>query len=167
MTAPGGPTATPHSAAVDAAAARLLHAAATGQPCEPLRDLLPATLQAGYEVQDALTRHWAAQGRRPVGRKIGLTNPKGYPVAIAMFTALLSSSADTLSWVSFAPLLGAACIGFILADIVLIAFVGASFVRRLYRRHDVWIARASGLIFIGFGLHAIYEAAPGLLGRRD
>ncbi len=32
---------------------------------------------------------------------------------------------------------------------------------------DVWIARASGLIFIGFGLHAIYEATPGILGRRS
>jgi threonine/homoserine/homoserine lactone efflux protein len=110
-----------------------------------------------------------AEPKRPLlrGLTFGLTNPKGYPVAIAMFTALLSSSADTLSWASFAPLLGAACVGFVLADIVLITFVGAAFVRRLYRRYDVWIARASGLIFIGFGLHALYEAAPGLLGRRD
>jgi 2-keto-4-pentenoate hydratase len=76
MTPPDGPATTPHDFAVDAAVSRLLDAAATGRPCDPLRDLLPATLQAGYEVQDALTRHWAAGGRRPVGRKIGLTNPK-------------------------------------------------------------------------------------------
>lgn len=96
-----------------------------------------------------------------------LTNPKGYPVAIAMFTAMLSSAADTLSWSSFPSLLGAAVLGFLAADAIVVAIVGAAWVRRLYQRHDIWIARASGLIFIGFGLHAIYEAVPGFLGRRE
>ena len=107
--------------------------------------------------------------KRPLlrGLTFGLTNPKGYPVAIAMFTALLSSAADRLTWSAFPALLAAACVGFILADIVLVFFVGAGWVRRLYRRYDVWVARASGLIFLGFGLHAIYEAGPGLLGRRE
>ena len=107
--------------------------------------------------------------KRPMlrGLTFGLTNPKGYPVAIAMFTALLSSSADKLSWGSFPELLGAAFVGFLVADVILVSFAGASWVRSLYRRYDIWIARASGLIFIGFGLHALYEAAPGLLGRRD
>ena len=111
----------------------------------------------------------AAVPKRPLlrGLTIGLTNPKGYPVAIAMFTALLSSAADRLTWSAFPALLAAACVGFILADIVLVFFVGAGWVRRLYRRYDVWVARASGLIFLGFGLHAIYEAGPGLLGRRE
>jgi threonine/homoserine/homoserine lactone efflux protein len=106
--------------------------------------------------------------KRPVlrGLTFGLTNPKGYPVATAMFTALLSSSADKLTWSAFPVLLLAAIAGFLAADLILIAFVGAGWVRGVYRRHDVWIARASGLIFIGFGVHAIYEAAPGLLGRR-
>jgi threonine/homoserine/homoserine lactone efflux protein len=111
----------------------------------------------------------AAVPKRPLlrGLTFGLTNPKGYPVAIAMFTALLSSAADRLTWSAFPALLAAACVGFILADIVLVFFVGAGWVRRLYRRYDVWVARASGLIFLGFGLHAIYEAGPGLLGRRE
>jgi threonine/homoserine/homoserine lactone efflux protein len=111
----------------------------------------------------------AAVPKRPLlrGLTFGLTNPKGYPVAIAMFTALLSSAADRLTWSAFPALLVAACAGFILADIVLVFFVGAGWVRRLYRRYDVWVARASGLIFLGFGLHAIYEAGPGLLGRRN
>ncbi len=106
--------------------------------------------------------------KRPLlrGLTFGLTNPKGYPVAIAMFTALLSSSADTLSWSAFPALLGAAFVGFIVADIILVSFVGAGWVRSIYRRYDVWIARGSGLIFIGFGLHALYESVPGLLGRR-
>lgn len=106
--------------------------------------------------------------KRPLlrGLTFGLTNPKGYPVAIAMFTALLSGAADQLSWALFPALLAAAFLGFLVADTILVAFVGTGVVRALYRRYDVWITRASGLIFIGFGLHALYEAGPGLLGRR-
>lgn len=106
--------------------------------------------------------------KRPLlrGLTFGLTNPKGYPVAIAMFTALLSSAADTLTWSAFPALLGAAFLGFLVADAILIALVGAAFVRSFYRRYDIWIARASGAIFVAFGLHALYEAIPGLLGRR-
>lgn len=123
------------------------------------------TMRARRDEAGRLT----AVPKRPLvrGLTFGLTNPKGYPVAIAMFTALLSSSADKLSWGAFPELLGAAFIGFLVADAILIAFVGAGWVRSFYRRHDIWIARASGLIFIGFGLHALYEAAPGLLGRRN
>ncbi len=109
-----------------------------------------------------------AEPRRPFLRGLifGLTNPKGYPVAVAMFTALLSTSADALSWDAFPALLAAAAVGFIIADLLLIAFVGMAVVRKLYRRYDIWIARASGVIFIGFGLHALYESASGLLLRR-
>lgn len=109
-----------------------------------------------------------AETKRPVlrGLTFGLTNPKGYPVSIAMFTALLASSADQLDWSAMPALLAAACVGFILADIILVFFVGAGVVRRFYRRYDIWIARASGLIFIGFGLHALSESITGLLGRR-
>ncbi len=64
----------------------------------------------------------AAVPKKPLlrGLAFGLTNPKGYPVAIAMFTALLSSKADALAWSSFPALLGAACIGFIVADAILV-----------------------------------------------
>ena len=119
--------------------------------------------------RDASGKLAGLQPKRPMlrGLTFGLTNPKGYPVAIAMFTALLSSSADRLTWSAFPELLAAACVGFLVADVILIAFVGAGWVRSLYRRYDVWVARASGLIFIGFGLHAIVEAGPGLLGRRS
>jgi threonine/homoserine/homoserine lactone efflux protein len=109
-----------------------------------------------------------AEAKRPLlrGLTFGLTNPKGYPVAIAMFTALLSSVADQLSWSALPELLLAACAGFILADIVLVFFVGTRWVRSFYSRHDIGITRASGLIFVGFGLHAISEALTGFFGRR-
>jgi threonine/homoserine/homoserine lactone efflux protein len=105
--------------------------------------------------------------RRPLlrGLMFGLSNPKAYPVAVAMFTALLARYASVLDWTAFAPLLAAACMGFILADLVLILVIGAGVIRRFYRRHALWVTRASGLIFLGFGVHAIASAAPGLARR--
>jgi 2-keto-4-pentenoate hydratase len=59
---------------VGEAAARLREAHATGKPCVPVRDLLPqGDLAAAYAVQETNTEQWIADGRRPVGRKIGLT----------------------------------------------------------------------------------------------
>ncbi|NAS25652.1 2-keto-4-pentenoate hydratase [Herbidospora sp. NEAU-GS84] len=49
----------------------------TGTPCPPLRgDLLPeGDVATAYAVQRAQVEQWTAEGRRPVGAKIGLTNP--------------------------------------------------------------------------------------------
>ncbi|MFI0356679.1 2-keto-4-pentenoate hydratase [Actinomadura sp. 9N407] len=58
--------------AIQAAAERLLRAHATGEPCAPVRDLIGP--DDAYDVQRHLTKHWLAEGRRPVGRKIGLTS---------------------------------------------------------------------------------------------
>ncbi len=59
---------------VSEAAERLREAHATGKPCAPVRDLLPqGDLAAAYAVQETNTERWIADGRRPVGRKIGLT----------------------------------------------------------------------------------------------
>jgi threonine/homoserine/homoserine lactone efflux protein len=105
--------------------------------------------------------------RRPLlrGLAFGLSNPKAYPVAIAMFTALLAGQASVLGWDAFPPLLGAACIGFVLADIVLVGLIGAGLIRRFYRRHALWVTRISGLVFVGFGLHALVTSGTGLLHR--
>lgn len=54
--------------------ARRLRDAYAGGAVEPLRDALEPTDAVGaYAVQEANTRFWQAQGRRLVGRKIGLT----------------------------------------------------------------------------------------------
>ncbi len=102
--------------------------------------------------------------RRPLlrGLAFGLTNPKGYPVAVATFTALLAGHAGELTWATLPPLLLAACGGFIFADIILVLVAGTARVRRLYRRHEVWIVRASGLLFVGFAAATVLHAAPGL-----
>jgi threonine/homoserine/homoserine lactone efflux protein len=92
------------------------------------------------------------------GLAFGLSNPKAYPVAVAMFTALLADHAAALDWSALPPLLAAACCGFVTADVILIAIIGARPVRRWYSRHALWITRASGVLFLGFGVHAIVSA---------
>ncbi|WP_051468312.1 2-keto-4-pentenoate hydratase [Actinomadura oligospora] len=59
--------------AVERAADRILAAYASGTPCEPVRDLV-ATPDEAYAVQERLTTRWLGEGRRLVGRKIGLTS---------------------------------------------------------------------------------------------
>jgi 2-keto-4-pentenoate hydratase len=54
-------------------AARLRKAAETGEAIPPVRDEL-ADVAAAYAVQQVNTKHWLANGRRLVGRKIGLTS---------------------------------------------------------------------------------------------
>ena len=105
--------------------------------------------------------------RRPLlrGLVFGLSNPKAYPVAVAMFTALLARYAGALDWAAFAPLLAAACIGFVVADAVLVTVIGASVVRRFYQRHALSVTRVSGVLFLGFGAHAIATAGPGVWRR--
>jgi threonine/homoserine/homoserine lactone efflux protein len=99
------------------------------------------------------------------GLAFGLSNPKAYPVAVAMFTALLARYASALDWSAFVPLLMAACVGFVAADAVLITVIGAGVVRRFYRRHALWVTRVSGVLFLGFGMHAIVTAGPGVWRR--
>ncbi|MFC0531755.1 2-keto-4-pentenoate hydratase [Phytohabitans kaempferiae] len=61
---------------IEAAARRLLDAAATGTPCAPVRDLIGATDQErAYQVQAAVNAYRTAGGQRVVGHKIGLTSP--------------------------------------------------------------------------------------------
>jgi 2-keto-4-pentenoate hydratase len=56
---------------------RLQRAQTSGEPCAPVRDLLPdGDLAIAYEVQSRTLARLVADGARPVGRKIGLTNPK-------------------------------------------------------------------------------------------
>lgn len=60
---------------VDKAAQRLANAAATSEPCDPVRDLIGRDdLAAAYAVQDVLTERRIRGGEQVVGRKIGLTS---------------------------------------------------------------------------------------------
>ncbi len=62
------------SEAIEAAAEIIRKAWDSGVPCPPVRDSLPAgDVDAAYAVQRVNTERWLAEGRRPTGRKIGLT----------------------------------------------------------------------------------------------
>jgi threonine/homoserine/homoserine lactone efflux protein len=108
-----------------------------------------------------------ADRARPLRRGLafGLSNPKAYPVSVAMFGALLSGYGDALDWGDFPALLAAACAGFVSADIALVACVGAGPMRRLYARHATLATRAAGVLFLGFAAQALYASVAGLLGR--
>ncbi len=60
---------------IEQAAERLWQAHSCSQPCAPVRDLIGASdVAAAYAVQQINTERWINQGRRLVGRKIGLTS---------------------------------------------------------------------------------------------
>ena len=59
---------------IDAWAERLRRAEQQREPIAPLRDEMPAGDETAYAVQQANVAHWQSQGRRIVGRKIGLTS---------------------------------------------------------------------------------------------
>ncbi len=105
---------------------------------------------------------------RPFRRGLifGVTNPKGYPVALATFTALVAGSAGALTFSALPLLLAVSFAGFITADIILISIIGAGAVRRFYRAHERLIVRCSGVLFMGFAAQALWHATPGLLGWR-
>lgn len=65
---------TPEQIKINAWAERLRRAEATGTPIAPLRNEIPNS-ETAYAVQLANVRYAVEQGRRIVGRKIGLTSP--------------------------------------------------------------------------------------------
>ncbi|WP_246252200.1 LysE family translocator [Ancylobacter pratisalsi] len=99
------------------------------------------------------------------GIMFGLTNPKAYPVSVAMFTALTAHYASGLSWQAAPQLLASALAGFILADILLVWAAGLSPVRRFFLRHGTAITRVVGLMFIAFGAKSLIDAGRGIAAR--
>jgi threonine/homoserine/homoserine lactone efflux protein len=74
----------------------------------------------------------------------GLTNPKAYPFALGMFTALLGRSGSIMT-VADAPILVAmAFIGFAIGDIIVVAWTGWRPIGRLFERHQATVRRATG-----------------------
>ncbi|UEM19514.1 LysE family translocator [Skermanella mucosa] len=98
--------------------------------------------------------------RRPLARGLmfGITNPKSYPVTLSVFTALLAQDLESLTAANAPLLLGAVFAGFLVADAILIWLVGTPPLRRLYRSGEIWIIRATGVMFIGFAFSTLWHA---------
>jgi threonine/homoserine/homoserine lactone efflux protein len=98
--------------------------------------------------------------RRPLHRGLmfGITNPKSYPVTLSVFTALLAGNLESLTVANAPLLLGAVFVGFLVADAILIWLVGTPPLRRLYRAGEIWIVRATGVMFIGFAVTTLWQA---------
>ena len=99
------------------------------------------------------------------GLIFGLSNPKAYPFALAMLTALLGPSAAGIGWASGAQLLAGCALGFVLADLIVIFWTGLSGIRQVYHRHARMISHALGLAFIAFGLKSAHDAAQAMRAR--
>jgi threonine/homoserine/homoserine lactone efflux protein len=109
----------------------------------------------------------AIGAHRPLvaGMLFGLTNPKAYPVAVAMFGAIVAPYADLLTFAD-APKLGAAAFaGFVLADLVLIFAAGLPAVRRFFLRHGRVVTRVVGVLFIAVGARSVFDAAHSAIRR--
>jgi len=115
--------------------------------------------------KDAAPRTIGASRPLATGLAFGLTNPKAYPVALAMFSAIVAPYVDQLSSADAPALLAAAFAGFIAADATLIFAAGLPAVRRFFLAHGAIVTRVVGLIFIGFGAKSIFDAANGALRR--
>ena len=115
--------------------------------------------------RDAPPRAIGAERPLLTGLAFGLTNPKAYPVALAMFSAIVAPYVDRLSLADAPRLMGAAFLGFLAADATLIFAAGLPAVRRFFLTHGVIVTRVVGVLFIGFGARSIADAARGAIGR--
>jgi threonine/homoserine/homoserine lactone efflux protein len=99
------------------------------------------------------------------GVLFGLTNPKAYPVSLAMFTALTARYAADMSWDQAPALMAAALVGFLLGDAVLVGWAGLPAIRRFFLRHGLWVTRIVGVTFVLFGAKSIADAASSFRNR--
>lgn len=106
-------------------------------------------------------------GERPWLRGIafGLTNPKSYPVALAMYGALFAGRPEALTFEATPALFAASLAGFLCGDAILAWIVGTGVMRRLYLGHAVTIVRVVGALFLAFAASTLWEAAPKLVAR--
>lgn len=102
--------------------------------------------------------------RRPAltGVMFGLTNPKAYPVATAMFAAIALPYAGTLTWGDGPTLLLAAIVGFVPGYAIIIFAAGLESVRRFFTRHGLIVTRIVGAIFVAFGARTLWESGRSL-----
>ena len=112
--------------------------------------------------KDAPPRTVGAERPLLTGLAFGLSNPKAYPVALALFSATVAPYVDRLSLADAPRLMGAALVGFLAADATLIFAAGLAPVRKFFLRHGLIVTRVVGVMFIAFGARSIADAVGGL-----
>ena len=122
-------------------------------------------LRAATTRADSPPRTIGATRPLLTGMAFGLTNPKAYPVALAMFSAIVAPYVDQLSLADAPKLMAAAFAGFLLADATLIFAAGLAPVRRFFLRHGLIVTRTVGCLFIAFGARSAFDGAMGLARR--
>ena len=122
-------------------------------------------LKAVLTRKDARAVPVGASSPLLTGVLFGLTNPKAYPVATAMFTAIALPFVGRLGWTDAPKLLGAAFVGFLLADAVIVFSAGLPAVRRFFATHGRVVTRAVGVVFIAFGAKSIADAGRSFAAR--
>lgn len=115
--------------------------------------------------KDAPPRTIGASRPLATGMAFGLTNPKSYPVALAMFSAIVAPYISALRTEDAPQMFVAAFAGFLLADATLIFAAGLPAVRRFFLAHGVAVTRVVGALFILFGARSIADAAGSAMRR--
>ncbi|MDR3376884.1 MAG: LysE family transporter [Ancalomicrobiaceae bacterium] len=92
------------------------------------------------------------------GLVFGLTNPKAYPFSLAMFTALAVDAARDFGLADGAVLLFGVVIGFVIGDVITLAWAGLPPVRAGYARFRPFIVRLMGVLFVAFGVKTVWDA---------
>lgn len=89
------------------------------------------------------------------GLIFGFTNPKAYPFALAMFTAVFARFEEAMTFQNAIPLVMAAFLGFCVATLGVVFWTGLPVTRRIFARHSRFITRAIGIVFIAAGAKSI------------
>jgi len=127
--------------------------------------LLYLGVRAVMARKDAPPRTIGAERPLATGMAFGLTNPKSYPVALAMFSAIVAPYVGEIRFSDAPQLLLAAMAGFLAADATLIFAAGLPAVRRFFLTHGVAVTRIVGVLFIAFGAKSLFDAANGAMRR--
>jgi threonine/homoserine/homoserine lactone efflux protein len=99
------------------------------------------------------------------GLVFGLTNPKAYPVSLAVFTALTVRYAGEISLGTAPMLMAASVVGFLVGYVVILFWAGLPVVRRFFLTHGRAVTRVVGVTFILFGMKSIADAGRSIMAR--
>jgi threonine/homoserine/homoserine lactone efflux protein len=103
--------------------------------------------------------NWRARRPGLRGMALGLTNPKSYPLALAMLAAMAGGELAALTPAGGAVLLAAYMAGFVIGDAIDVWLVGTPLLRGIYRRFEIAVVRTTGVLFIGFAVNTARSAA--------